>query len=403
LIVTSFNEGFVPTSVNSDLFLPNALRKRLKLLDNQRRYARDAYAVQCLAASRRQVLFVVGRRDQRGDPLIPSRLAFADDPQVVAERVLSIFQPQGTEQPMESTLSDDFADFEPTKFVVPAPVQMPTVYKLPVTALRAYLQCPYRFYLQYVVGLEQLDDELEELDAATFGNLLHQVLREFGSGPSRHATDGDIIRQALEQALDEIVDRQFGANRLAPVNVQLRQLRTRLQGFAGWQARWASEGWRIHDVEVPCQTTLEEATVDGRALQLVGRLDRIDRNEHTGRWLILDYKSSDAAQSPEKNHFRAGRWVDLQLPLYRRLSRQAGVPADAGLGYILLPKDITRVGAAIAQWSPRDLDDAERAACEVARMILSSRFWPPAMDVTYDDYAWICQQDVFHRQLAVVT
>lgn len=39
-IVTSFNEGFVPTSLNSDLFLPNGLRRRLGLNDNARRYAR---------------------------------------------------------------------------------------------------------------------------------------------------------------------------------------------------------------------------------------------------------------------------------------------------------------------------------------------------------------------------
>src|SRR5690606_128390 len=36
-IITSFNEGFVPTSVNSDLFLPNSLRHRLGVLDNVRR------------------------------------------------------------------------------------------------------------------------------------------------------------------------------------------------------------------------------------------------------------------------------------------------------------------------------------------------------------------------------
>ena len=31
MIVTSFNEGFVPTSVNADMFLPNRLRRRLGL------------------------------------------------------------------------------------------------------------------------------------------------------------------------------------------------------------------------------------------------------------------------------------------------------------------------------------------------------------------------------------
>ena len=39
LIAVGFNDGNVPTSVNSDLFLPNSLRQQLELLDNRRRYA----------------------------------------------------------------------------------------------------------------------------------------------------------------------------------------------------------------------------------------------------------------------------------------------------------------------------------------------------------------------------
>ena len=44
LVVTSLNEGCVPSSLNGDLFLPNQLRRALGIEDNDRRYARDAYA-----------------------------------------------------------------------------------------------------------------------------------------------------------------------------------------------------------------------------------------------------------------------------------------------------------------------------------------------------------------------
>ena len=51
---------------------------------------------------------------------------------------------------------------------------------------------------------------------------------------------------------------------------------------------------------------------------LIGRIDRIDRNERTGELAVLDYKSSDSAKTPEQIH-RQGRtsekeWIDLQLP-----------------------------------------------------------------------------------------
>ena len=85
VIVTSLNEGFVPKSLNSDLFLPNSLRRRLQINDNQRRYARDAYALSVLLASRDEVQLIVGRRDADGNPLFPSRLLFAADEQTIAQ------------------------------------------------------------------------------------------------------------------------------------------------------------------------------------------------------------------------------------------------------------------------------------------------------------------------------
>ncbi|MCI0361101.1 MAG: hypothetical protein L0211_21690, partial [Planctomycetaceae bacterium] len=55
LIVTTFNEHFVPQSTASDGFLPNRLRCELGLLSNDRRYARDAYAASVLAHSRAEL------------------------------------------------------------------------------------------------------------------------------------------------------------------------------------------------------------------------------------------------------------------------------------------------------------------------------------------------------------
>src|SRR4029453_11377668 len=79
LIVTTFNEHFVPKSKVADGFLPNSLRRELGLLDNDRRYARDAYATSVLLHSRAELRMVVGHRDIEGNPLAPSRLLFAAD------------------------------------------------------------------------------------------------------------------------------------------------------------------------------------------------------------------------------------------------------------------------------------------------------------------------------------
>jgi ATP-dependent helicase/nuclease subunit B len=76
-IVTGFNEGFLPESTGAHAFLPNSLRAALGLVDNERRYARDAYQLTALLASREEVALIAGRRTATGDPLRPSRLMFA--------------------------------------------------------------------------------------------------------------------------------------------------------------------------------------------------------------------------------------------------------------------------------------------------------------------------------------
>jgi ATP-dependent helicase/nuclease subunit B len=436
LIVTSFNEGFVPTSVNADQFLPNNLRRRLSLLDNQRRYARDAYALHLLAQTRRRLALVVGRRDAAGDPLIPSRLAFAADELTIAQRVLRLM---GHDDPEPSTASADASDessypvtshhewshapgacdaagventrseypmtvtasvARETGFQIPRPeprsIPLTT---LPVTAFRAYLNCPYRFYLQYVLRLEAETDRATELDASQFGVLLHGVLAEFAAGPCRDATDEAVIREFLRDALASLATEQFGTHRLAPVNLQLGQLKARLNGFARWQAERAREGWRIRHQEESCEATPSFLKFGRQQVAIRGRIDRIDYHEQLDQWAVLDYKSSDSPKTPRQAHFRAGEWVDLQLPLYRHLAASLNIPSHAQLGYVVLPKDTNKVGILLADWSAAEIQDADHRAAEVAQAILDQNFWPPSgQPPTFaDDFAGICQDSVFLR------
>jgi hypothetical protein len=87
VLVTGFNDGTIPSSITSDLFLPNSLRTALGLVDNARRFARDAYTTTLLIHSRATVAFYCKKTDAAGMPLWPSRIALTGDPQHVAERL----------------------------------------------------------------------------------------------------------------------------------------------------------------------------------------------------------------------------------------------------------------------------------------------------------------------------
>ncbi len=93
LVLTGFNEGKIPESINADAFMPNSLRTRLELTDNRRRYARDAYALTSVMHSRRRVILIAGRMDVKGNPVAPSRLWFAADPKSLTERVRRFYDP----------------------------------------------------------------------------------------------------------------------------------------------------------------------------------------------------------------------------------------------------------------------------------------------------------------------
>lgn len=421
-IVTSFNEGFVPTSLNSDLFLPNELRHRLGLNDNLRRYARDAYAVTLLQQARREVVWLVGRRDADGNPLIPSRLLFAVDSEQLPERVLRLMGGERRETRDESEERQTSAAELPnsqlstldSQLSVPRPehvaaqlgqsdlLQPKRELTLSVTAFKSYLTCPYRYFLRHELGLGTLDDRAVELDGLAFGEVLHKVLHLFGESDERDSDDESRVRRCLLEVLNEVANDRFGPRRRAAVNVQLKQMESRLEVFATWQAKWRREGWRIEHVErsirpEPNGSDAPSFQIEDVSVWLHGRLDRVDRNETTGAWMIFDYKSGDKGDSPGESHRKRGDWIDLQLPLYRHLARTLALPDEPRLGYINLPKDLAGVGAAFAEWSQDDLADADAKAKQVALSIARRKFWPmkkipPGQFREFDD---ICQVGVF--------
>lgn len=395
LIVTGFNDGFVPSFINSDPFLPNGLRRQLGLVDNDQRYARDAYALSVLVGSREELRLIAGRRSAEGDPLLPSRLTFACPREQIAKRVLGYFATR--EGPAVSVRVPHGmpAGQSSSRFGPPRPDRRSEpVTSLRVTQFRDYLACPYRFYLRHVLQLSTLSDLAEELDPLSFGSLAHDVLKAFGEVPDNaRLTEAEKIGAFLDAELNRIVFAHYGKHRLPAVELQVEHLRLRLKAFARWQADWATQGWRIVKTEIDVKDGAASLLVDGVPMFLRGRIDRIDRNERDGRYVIFDYKTSEQGEVPNATHRRKdGTWVDLQLPLYRHLAREVQIESEnIDLGYILLPKSLSAVKDELAPWQPDDLLSADEAAREVIRKIRNHEFWPPASPAPkVDDFAAIC-------------
>jgi RecB family exonuclease len=170
--------------------------------------------------------------------------------------------------------------------------------------------------------------------------------------------------------------------------------RRRLHGFAHAQARRAAEGWRIQLTE----HHVKDATldVDGTPIKLSARIDRIDHHPETGRWQVLDYKTSARGRTPEESHRRAGEWVDLQLPLYRHLLGELpGIDAAAvvDVGYFNVPARVEETGIRTPTWNEADYAAADETAREVVRRVRAGIFWPAndAAARAFPEFDAICQ------------
>lgn len=384
LVVTSLNDGFVPEAVSADPFLPNALRSRLGLVDNDRRHARDAYVLASALHTRRSFAFTVGSRTLVGDPLLPSRLLFQCDAETAARRLLA-FGKHDQKAAVRSART-------PSRIEVPKPVPPKTpITLMSVSSFRTYLACPYRFYLRHVCYLRAVNDERHELDGAAFGSFAHRILQDFGESELKASVDPRAIERMLLASLQTRTREQFGADVPIAIRLQLLQLEQRLKSFARWQADWCNKGWTIRACERSFAGTSAPFVVDGEPMYLKGKIDRIDEHKD-GRVIVLDYKTSDNPKPPDLVHRKKGAWRDLQLPLYRRLWRSTGDERPLTLAYLSIAPTAEDTKELTALWSADELAAADAVAEDVIRRVRRNEFpmtTPPPK--FFEEFAAICQ------------
>jgi ATP-dependent helicase/nuclease subunit B len=214
------------------------------------------------------------------------------------------------------------------------------------TALEAFAACPYRFYLQGVLGLREREDAvpLVQLDPLTRGSFFHAVQfrffnleRERGGLPvglSALAAAGEVLDRALDEVAAEYADR------LAPAIPQVWQaeieaLRIDLRGWlrrtaeavdaadpatgAGpWVPRHfelsfglsaaAAGGAAAHDPA----SRREDVTVLGR-VRLRGSIDLVEESADGAVLRVTDHKTG---RPPEARVLRIGGGRSLQPILY---------------------------------------------------------------------------------------
>ena len=401
LILVGLNEHCVPVSVTGDSFLPESLREQLGLRTNAKRFARDAYLLEAICRRRTKtkgrIDFLIPQVSHNQHPLKPSRLLFQVTEDKLIQRTRTLFQ----------AIGNDFTNSRHSiawKLKPPLDLKLPA--SLPISALKSYLQCPFRFFLRHILRMQRVDFETRELSPAAFGTLFHDTVAKLkGDTLDQTVESGDLIKR-LHAIAEHIFVHRYGTHLSFALRLQREALMERIVSFAKHQYEdiILSGNTRILNTEESFEIPLE-------SFVLKGRIDRIDKR---GNQLeLIDYKTGNQPKHPESIHLsplgqkapsvhlpeeaffkqngKSYCWTDLQLPLYR-LAKEAKNEEALSLAYFNVGQTIDKSG--IVRWdnfSQEQQSSANACAAAILRQIKKGIFWPPNQNYNeaYDEFRQI--------------
>jgi RecB family exonuclease len=267
-----------------------------------------------------------------------------------------------------------------------------------ISALETYLDCPFKFFAQRVLRLEEEPDDEEVMDPRRQGQLMHEVFEQFFR-EWQEAGHRGVTRENLDAARDlftAVVDR--AVEDLPPAEAGLE--RTRLLGSPA--AAGLGEAVLRMEAErsVPVVGRLLEhdlrgeftfTTADGdRTIALAGKVDRLDLLDD-GTFRLIDYK---LGWPPDRR--RA-----LQLPIYalcaeQRLGTHRGRPWMLGEAVYLAFKGPRRVVPLFSTDRSKVLEEAQQRLADTVDAIGRGEF-PPRPDDVYRcetcRFAAVCRKD----------
>jgi ATP-dependent helicase/nuclease subunit B len=253
--------------------------------------------------------------------------------------------------------------------------------KTSVSALEQYAACPFRFFLQ--AGLRLEERRLFEVSAKERGSFQHEVLARFhrdlaASGLRwRDISPGEGRRRIADVAAKLTVEFGQGLFEASPVSAfAARRLTASLQDFVEMTIRWM-ETYGFDPAQVELAFGGSDAVLPGwelgidahHRLLIRGKIDRVDLAPVSGAdetWcVVVDYKSSRRLL----DSVLMAHGVQLQLPAYLAAIQRVGAPQLATGGTRLKPAGMFYVnlrGHYQTGKSRRDVLEGAENAREVA-------------------------------------
>jgi ATP-dependent helicase/nuclease subunit B len=190
------------------------------------------------------------------------------------------------------------------------------------SSVNTYIHCPLRFYYQYVLGLKEKEDLLEEPEGADIGTFIHELLHEtFRRFIGQKPRIDDAFTKEFFRAFEKKFSQEFEKKMKSDAFLIKEVLTFRLERFLENERK--RDVQRIIGLERSFKSSIQLSP--GR-IKLQAVIDRIDVTAD-GTILVLDYKTGSADILPSLDEPGAAPelWSrpvikhalkSIQLPLY---------------------------------------------------------------------------------------
>jgi ATP-dependent helicase/nuclease subunit B len=330
VLVIGADAAHLPSPPQETLFFSNAVRRELGLAtraSRQRQQLRDLTELLCV--NKEVVLSWQTHQNGEPNPVSPwierlqLRLAQYGLPEL---KVLNLPAP-------ERKLA-----WQPSAMPAPsAGVLLPA--RLSASAYGSFIACPYQFFASRMLRVAVLDELSDMPEKRDYGSWLHEILTRYHERNRDEKLSPAQRGPALAEISAEVFERAL-AQHPAALGYYARWQKV-MPAYLVWANQREADGWHFAFGEEAMTHTL--AWQDG-AIELYGRLDRVDRND-AGEQALLDYKT----RTVQSLRLKVKDEDDHQLAFYGLLADQRMTHAH----YVALELTQDKTGDAAAPDFPQ--------------------------------------------------
>ncbi|OFY44041.1 MAG: hypothetical protein A2X18_07930 [Bacteroidetes bacterium GWF2_40_14] len=163
---------------------------------------------------------------------------------------------------------------------------------LSASSINTYLDCPLKFYFQYVKGVEEEESVSEGVEADTFGSIFHKAMELLYDGFKGKIVTRENLSilmkngKKIEDAINEAFYQVLRMKEIKGHNLLIHKLITR---YVLQTAKYDISRSPFEYISSEQRQCFDFVLEDGTIVPLKGFIDRIDIKEGTKR--IIDYKT----------------------------------------------------------------------------------------------------------------